>query len=46
MGVFRPGVLMETATGRGYFFRVRDPWELTSTVETLREVDAGPVGTP
>ncbi len=35
-GLFRPGVLMETTIGRGYFFRVRDPEELISTVNDLR----------
>jgi hypothetical protein len=36
MALMRPGVLMETATGRGYFFSVRDPEELISTVNDLR----------
>lgn len=35
--VLRAGILLETATGRGYFFRVRDPEELIRTVEGLSE---------
>lgn len=42
LGLFRPGVLMETATGRGYFFRVREPEELISTVNELRANTVGP----
>ena len=41
MGLFRPGVLLETTTGRGYFFRVREPEELISTVNDLRENAVG-----
>lgn len=37
LALFGPGVLLETTTGRGYFFRVRDAKELISTVEGLRE---------
>ena len=36
IGLLRPGVLMETTTGWGYFFRVREPEELISTVNALR----------
>ena len=36
VALFRPGVLLETVTGRGYFFRVRDPEELISTIDALR----------
>ena len=46
MGLVRSGVLMETATGRGYFFRVREPEELISTVNALRENVADPGGGP
>ena len=45
MGLFRAGVLMETATGRGYFFGVREPEELISTVNDLRANAVGPAAT-
>jgi zinc protease len=37
LALFRPGVLLETTMGRGFFFRVRDAKELISTVRGLKE---------
>ena len=36
LALVRPGVLLETVSGRGYFFRVRDVDELIAAVDALR----------
>jgi hypothetical protein len=36
LALVRPGVLLETVSGRGYFFRVREVDELIATVNGLR----------
>ncbi len=46
LALVRPGVLLELASGRGYFFRVRDVDELIATVNGLRGATQNPTEAP
>jgi hypothetical protein len=46
LALLRPGVLLELASGRGYFFRVRDLDELIATVNGLRGMEGEAADVP
>ena len=46
LALVRPGILLETGSGRGFFFRVRDVDELIATVNGLRGATQNPTEAP